>query len=69
MKDAFTAAYSDLIQNQIELDSTLRSIIDEAAQRGVSHAEIERVRSIMESFNARTNDLAALLCERYQDQN
>lgn len=69
MKDAFTTAYSDLIQNQIELDSTLRSIIDEAAKRGVSHAEIERVRSIMESFNARTNDLAALLCERYQDQN
>lgn len=69
MKDAFTAAYSDLIQNQIELDSTLRSIIGEAAQRGVSHSDINRLRSIMESFNIRTNDLAALLIERYQDQN
>lgn len=69
MKDIFTAAYSDLIQNQIELDSTLRSLIGEAAERGVSHADINRLRSIMESFNIRTNDLAALLIQRYQDQN
>ena len=69
MKDTFTAAYSDLVQNQIELGSTLQSIFDEAVQRGVSTAEVERVRSIMESFNARTNELAALLTERYQDQN
>ncbi|MBD8605195.1 hypothetical protein IFT80_21405 [Pseudomonas sp. CFBP 8771] len=69
MKDAFTATYSDLVQNQIELGSTLQSIIDEAVQRGVSTAEIDRVRSIMESFNVRTNYLAALLTERYQDQN
>lgn len=65
MKDAFIAAYSDLVQNQIELGSTLQSIIDEAVQHGVSTAEIERVRSIIESFNVRTNDLAALLTERY----
>lgn len=69
MKDAFTAAYSDLIQNQVELGSTLQSILDEAFLRGVSNADIDRVRSIMESFNIRTNDLAALLIERYQDQN
>jgi len=36
MKDSLTTEYSDLIQNQIELTSTLHSLIDEAGQRGVA---------------------------------
>ncbi len=67
MKDAFTSAYSDLIQNQIELGSTLQSIIEESALRAVPDAEIDNLRAMVASFNARTNDLARRLMERYTD--
>lgn len=41
MQDALTIAYSDLIQTQIKLTSTLQSLIDEAAKRGLAPAHLK----------------------------
>lgn len=49
MKDEITSAYSDLIQNQIELTSTLQSLINEAAIRDALSVHIYELRKRMES--------------------
>lgn len=51
MKDSITTAYSDLIQNQIELASTLTSLIDQAVSRGAPAAQIDELRVRVESLN------------------
>lgn len=64
MKDAITTAYNDLIQNQIELTSTLQSLIDEAASRGVSATHITDLQERLESFDSQINALSKSLMER-----
>lgn len=65
MKDAITTAYNDLIQNQIELTSTLQSLIDEAASRGVSATHITDLQERMESFDSQINGLSKSMMERH----
>jgi hypothetical protein len=65
MKDTLTTAYSDLIQNQIELTSTVQSMIDEATSRGVSVVHINELRKRMESFESHLNALSKQLIEDY----
>ena len=65
MKDAITTAYNDLIQNQIELTSTLQSLIDEAASRGVSTTHITDLQERMESFGSQINGLSKSMMERH----
>ncbi|SEJ95388.1 hypothetical protein [Pseudomonas sp. NFR16] len=64
MKDALTAAYSNLIQNQVELASTLQSIVDEAVQRGAPEGHINQVCQRMESLASQLNALSKSLLER-----
>ncbi|MDD1963867.1 hypothetical protein NPS29_00895 [Pseudomonas putida] len=65
MKDAITTAYSDLIQNQTELTSTLQSLIDEAASRGVSATHITDLQERMGSFHSQISALSKSLMERH----
>ncbi|WP_296257989.1 MULTISPECIES: hypothetical protein [unclassified Pseudomonas] len=65
MHDSLTIAYNGLIQNQIELTSTLTSIIDEASLRGVPSAHINDLRRRMESFESQLNALSKRLMERH----
>ena len=65
MKDAITTVYSDLIQNQIELASTLTSLIDEAASRGAPATEIDELRERMESFELKLTALSKSFMERH----
>lgn len=61
MKDAFTAADSDLVQNQIELTSSIESILAQAASSGASANQITEVGQMLEAFNAKVNQLAKRL--------
>jgi uncharacterized protein involved in exopolysaccharide biosynthesis len=65
MQDELSSAYSALIQNQIELTSTLQSLIDEAASRGVSATHITDLRKRMASFDSQLNALSKRLMERH----
>lgn len=61
MKDAFTAAHSDLVQNKIELSSSIKLLLVEAASVGVCADQIAEVGDMLESFNIRVNTLAKRL--------
>lgn len=65
MKDEITTAYSDLIQNQIELASTITSLIEEAVLRGAPAAHIEELRERMDRFEFHLNALSKTLMERH----
>ncbi|MFJ5298639.1 hypothetical protein ACIQAL_19155 [Pseudomonas sp. NPDC088368] len=61
MKDAFTAAHSDLIQNQIELTSSIESVLAEAASSKATANQITEVGQMLEAFNAKLNQSAKRL--------
>jgi hypothetical protein len=65
MKDAFTAALSDVVQNQVELTSTIESLLGQALSEGRDAAETNQVQGRLDSFNAQVNALIQALAERY----
>ena len=65
MRNAFTTAYSDLIQNQIELASTLTSLIGDASSRGASATQIDELRQRLDSFELQLKSLSRNLIERH----
>lgn len=65
MKDAFTAALSDVVQNQVELTSTIESLLGQALSEGRDAAETNQAQGRLDSFNAQVNALIQALAERY----
>lgn len=65
MKDAFTAALSDVIQNQVELTSTIESLLDQALSQDGDGDEVDQVKSQLDDFNAQVNALIQALAESY----
>jgi len=65
MKDAFTAALSDVVKNQVELTSTIESFLGQALSQGGNVADADQVQGRLDSFNAQVNELIKALAERY----
>ncbi|MFJ5300913.1 hypothetical protein ACIQAL_30860 [Pseudomonas sp. NPDC088368] len=65
MKDAFTAALSDVVQNQVELTSTIESFLGQALSQGGNVTEADQVQGRLDSFNAHVNALIKALAERF----
>jgi hypothetical protein len=63
MKDAFTAAYSELIRHQVELSSTLDTVLTAAEHHGRT-VEAGALREELEQFNLRVAALAHHLSAR-----
>lgn len=68
MKDAFTAALSDVVQHQAELASTLESLLSHTTTLGASHSDADGIRSMLAHLNAQVNALAKNLAAQH-DQN
>lgn len=64
MRDAFTAAYSELLRHQIELASIIETVVKDGHARGLSEKS-EEVHAQMIAFNASMSELANELSERY----
>jgi len=67
MKDAFTTAYSDVVQHQVELTSTIESVICDQAARGAFTDEVDKVLCMLDQFNAQVNSLSSRLAARYDE--
>lgn len=64
MKDAFTAAYSELVQNQIEFASTTEATLDGAALGNAPSSQIAQVQDMLNTFNAQVDGLAKRLVSK-----
>jgi hypothetical protein len=67
MKDAFTTAYSDVVRHQVELTSTIESLISDKVARGASIDEADKVLCMLAQINARVNRLSHQLAARYEE--
>jgi hypothetical protein len=64
MKDEFTAAYTNVIENQVEMAATIEAIAGAALSQG--HAsEAEEVLAKLEALNSRVAALTHYLSEQY----
>ena len=64
MKDEFTAAYSNVIENQVEMEATIEATAGAAFNQG--HAsEAEDVLAKLDALNFRVAALAQYLSEQY----
>lgn len=67
MKDAFTAALSEVVQHQIELTSTIDSLLNDQASQEISSHGVDEVRSMLVQFNAQVSALANRLAACYDE--
>lgn len=67
MKDAFTTAYSDVVRHQVELTSTIESLMSDKAARGASIDEVDKVLCMLDQFNAQVNRMSSQLAARYDE--
>lgn len=67
MKDPFTTAYSDLVQNQIEFASTIESILAESKLRQAPSDQVAEVQDMLDIFNTQVTALAKRLAEHYDE--
>lgn len=67
MKDAFTAALSEVVQHQIEMTSTIDSLLNDQASQQTSSHEVDEVRSKLVQFNAQVSALANRLAACYDE--
>jgi hypothetical protein len=64
MKDEFTAAYTNVIENQVEMAATIEAIAGAALSQG--HAsEAEEVLAKLDALNSRVAALTHYLSEQY----
>jgi hypothetical protein len=64
MKDAFTAAYSEVVANQVELAATIEALADAAISQGHTLGA-EDVLAKLEALNSRVTALTHYLSEQY----
>jgi hypothetical protein len=64
MKDAFTAAYSEVVANQVELAATIEALADAAISQGHTLGA-EDVLAKLDALNSRVTALAQSLSEQY----
>lgn len=57
MKDPFTSALCDVVQNQIEFVSTAKFLLEHAQSSGGAQGEISRIQDMLEDFNQQTHTL------------
>ncbi|WP_346830871.1 hypothetical protein ABDX87_28290 [Pseudomonas abietaniphila] len=64
MKDEFTAAFSEVIANQVELAGTIESLVEAAMSRGHVSAGAEVIADL-EELNSRVTAFTHCLSEQY----
>lgn len=64
MKDVFTAAYSNVIENQVEMAATIEAIAGTAFSQG-NVPEAKDVLAKLDALNSRVAALARHLSEQY----
>ncbi|MBP2870040.1 MULTISPECIES: hypothetical protein [Pseudomonas] len=67
MKDVFTAALADVVQDQVELTSTIESHVSGQTTQGASDGDIDEVLCMLGQFNAQVNRLIVQLAARYDE--
>lgn len=67
MKDAFTAALSDVVQHQVELTSTIESLLSGQTPQDSCNPEVDGVRRMLAQLNVEVRALASRLAARYDE--
>ncbi|WP_439858319.1 hypothetical protein [Pseudomonas syringae] len=67
MKDPFTTAYSELVQNQIEFASTIEGILAEARAGNAPTGQVSQVREMLDTFNTLVDSMAIRLVSQYDE--
>ncbi len=67
MKDVFTTALSEVVQHQVELTSTIESLLSDNACQKTSNHKVDEVRCMLALFNAEVCALANRLAARHDE--
>ncbi|MFJ3681404.1 hypothetical protein [Pseudomonas sp. NPDC090208] len=65
MKDPFTAALSDVIQNQIELTSTIESLLDQSLSHDAGGTNANEIQSRLDNLNTHVDALVKRLAAKH----